>query len=72
MKTLDFYVKWAAMLMVVAATLTTAFDINPLNKILFLLGCILWTWVGVLWKQPSLWILNIFCAMVYIVGLTSR
>ena len=57
------------MAVIVLATLANAFDIVPANKILFLVGCVLWTWVGVLWRQPSLWILNLFCGIVYVVGL---
>lgn len=66
---LDFYLKWLATFVIVLATLANAFDVVPLNKILFLLGCGLWAWVGVLWRQPSLWSLNVFCGVVYIVGL---
>jgi hypothetical protein len=66
---LDFYLKWLATLVIVLATLANAFDIVPLNKVLFLLGCGLWAWVGILWRQPSLWSLNVFCGLVYIVGL---
>ena len=66
---LDWYLKWTAMAVIVLATLANAFDIVPANKILFLVGCVLWTWVGVLWRQPSLWILNLFCGIVYVVGL---
>jgi hypothetical protein len=68
-RNLDFYLKWTATAVIVLATLANAFDIVPLNKILFLLGCILWTWVGLLWRQPSLWTLNLFCGVVYVVGL---
>lgn len=64
----DVAISWAATLVIVAATIATALDIIPLNKILFLLGCILWAWVGFLWKKPSLWSLNIFCGIVYILG----
>jgi hypothetical protein len=57
------------MAVIVLATLANAFDIVPANKVLFLVGCVLWTWVGVIWRQPSLWILNLFCGIVYVVGL---
>jgi len=69
MKKLDFVLKWLATAVIVLATLCNAFDIEQLNKILFLIGCGLWTWVGILWRQPSLWILNLFCGLVYIIGI---
>ena len=52
----------------IAATMANAFDIVPLNKVLFLLGCVLWAAVGFVWRQPSLWSLNIFCGLIYIIG----
>jgi hypothetical protein len=61
--------KWTAHAVVVAATVATAFDITPVNKVLFLIGCSLWTWVGVIWRQPSLWTLNLFCGAIYVAGL---
>jgi hypothetical protein len=66
---LDLYLKWSATFVIVLATLANAFDIVPLNKMLFLLGCALWTLVGIRWRQPALWSLNLFCGAVYIVGL---
>lgn len=62
-------IKWVANVVVIAATIATAFDITPTNKVLFLIGCALWTWVGIKWRQPSLWTLNLFCGIVYIIGL---
>lgn len=67
---LDFYLKWVATIVIVFATITNAFDILPiLNKVLFLIGCGLWGWVGWIWRQPSIWALNAFCGTVYIMGL---
>lgn len=65
----EFVLKWSANLVIVAATMTTAFDITPINKLFFLLGCIMWAWVGMLWRQPSLWSLNLFCGIIYLAGL---
>ena len=60
---------WVANITVVLATITTALDIIPLNKVLFFFSCVLWTIVGMHWRQPSLWSLNMFCGLVYIVGM---
>jgi hypothetical protein len=60
---------WSANAVIVIATLANAFDITALNKPLFLLGCFMWATVGYLWQKPSLWTLNLFCAIVYIAGM---
>lgn len=65
----EFALKWSAHIVVVFATIATAFDYSPINKMLFLVGCIMWTSVGLIWRQPSLWTLNAFCGLVYIAGL---
>jgi hypothetical protein len=67
----ELVLKWAAHLVIVLATIATAFDFTPANKILFLIGCVLWAYVGWLWRQPSLWTLNLFCGLVYILGLMT-
>ena len=66
---IEFALKWLANIVIVAAAIATAFDITPWNKVLFLVGSLLWTVVGVMWRQPSLWTLNAFCATLYIIGL---
>jgi hypothetical protein len=65
----EVWIKWLAHAVVIAATVATAFDIVPANKVIFIVGCVLWTWVGLIWRQPSLWILNLFCGAVYVIGL---
>ena len=69
--TKEFVLKWLANIVIVAAAVATAFDIHPWNKVLFLLGSLLWTVVGIMWRQPSLWTLNAFCAILYIIGLSK-
>jgi hypothetical protein len=66
---LDFYLKWLATGIIILATIATAFDFVPINKVLLLIGCALWGWVGWIWRQPSIWALNLFCGIVYILGL---
>lgn len=65
---MESWLKWTAHAVVITATLATSFDITPANKVLFLLGCALWTGVGVVWRQPSLWTLNAFCGIIYLIG----
>lgn len=68
-KYLEFALKWSAHLVIVAATFANALDLAPYNKLLFLLGCVLWAAVGFVWRQPSLWTLNLFCGAIYVIGM---
>ena len=69
--TKEVVLKWVANIVIVVAAVATAFDIHPWNKVLFLVGSLLWTVVGIMWRQPSLWTLNAFCAVLYIIGLSK-
>jgi hypothetical protein len=69
--TKEVVLKWVANIVIVVAAVATAFDIHPWNKVLFLVGSLLWTVVGIMWRQPSLWTLNAFCAILYIIGLSK-
>ena len=69
--TKEVVLKWVANILIVVAAVVTAFDIHPWNKVLFLVGSLLWTVVGIMWRQPSLWTLNAFCAILYIIGLSK-
>lgn len=69
MKTLEWWLKWGATALILTATVATSFDFTPLNKWLFLLGSLCWAWVGFLWKQPSLILLNSVTSAIYIAGI---
>jgi hypothetical protein len=57
---------WVAMVLVIVATIFNSFGLD--SRLLFLLACLMWSYVGIIWKQPSLWILNLFCSAIYAIG----
>jgi len=57
---------WVAMILVITATLFNSFGLD--SRLLFFLACLMWLYVGIIWKQPSLCILNLFCAAIYMIG----
>lgn len=66
---IDFYIKWGAAVIALLHVYLTSNDIAPYYKYTGLLAATLWTTLGVMWRQPSIWLLNgIFVAM-YIKGL---
>lgn len=68
-KPLDFYVKWAATVLALITVYLTSHDFIPVNKYFGLLTAILWGWLGFLWRQPSMWMLNIIMCILYLSGL---
>jgi hypothetical protein len=68
-KPLDFYVKWLATIVALLHVILTAHDVAPYYKFTGLLGASLWIMLSFLWKEPSLILLNIIMALIYIHGI---
>lgn len=68
-KPLDFYLKWLASIIALLHVYLTAHDITPYYKFTGLVNASLWIWLSVLWREPSLIILNSIMAAMYIRGL---
>ncbi len=69
--TVEFVVKWSATLFALITVYLTSHDIIPINKYMGILTAFLWMWLGFMWKQPSMWVLNIIMLGLYINGLLS-
>lgn len=68
-KPLDFYIKWLATLVALVHVIFTAHDVYPYYKFTGLLSASLWILLSFLWKEPSLIILNLIMAGIYIHGI---
>jgi hypothetical protein len=66
---IEFFLKWGSTLAILLATIATSFDFIPINKWLFLIGSLGWASVGIMWRQPSLWVLNSITSVIYITGI---
>ena len=64
---LSWYVKWIASLFIIIGMITTAINWYPYNMIFQLTGVTGWLWVGILWKDRALVMLN--TAAVAILGI---
>ncbi len=60
---------WLCTAGVLGSAILAAFDIYPLYVIGFGISSIMWTIIGVLWKERSLIVLNASLTIVYLVGL---
>lgn len=69
--TLDFWIKYAATFLTLIHVYLTAHDVAPWYKLTGLTVAILWSWVGYLWREPSMIYLNLFLAALYIKGMLS-
>jgi hypothetical protein len=70
-KPLEFWIKWTASFLTLVHVYVTAHDIAPWYKFSGISTAILWLWLGHLWKQPSLVILNCIMVLIYLKGILS-
>ena len=72
MKTLDWYLKWSATVIVCAGALAASLNIYPLGALLLNLGSLLWLIVGVMWRERSLIAVNAVVLVIYTEGLAVK
>lgn len=65
---LSWYVKWVSSALIFIAVMfrSQGPEWNYLDQVFSLVGCMGWTWVGLLWKDRALIILN--SVLVFILG----
>ena len=68
-KPLDFYLKWLASAMALLHVYLVSHDVAPLYKFSGLFTAGLWVWLSIIWREPSLIILNVIMVSIYIKGI---
>ena len=68
---LSWYIKWFASLVGIVGALATAAGIYPWNVALGLVSMAGWAYVGILWNDRALIVLNIFLCGVYLMSFTQ-
>jgi hypothetical protein len=66
---LDFYVKWSATFMALVHVWLISHDIQPYYKFTGVFQATLWLWLGLLWRQPSVILLNVVMIAIYLKGI---
>jgi len=72
-QTIDWYVKWAASLVLLVAMVVRSADIsNTLDTFLSFLGCLGWLFVAFVWKDRALIMLNSVACFILLTGLLTK
>lgn len=66
---LDFWIKWIAAVLALVHVYVTAHDVYPWYKFSGITTAALWTWLGYLWRQNVLVILNVIMMLIYLKGI---
>jgi ABC-type siderophore export system fused ATPase/permease subunit len=71
--TLDWYVKWAASIILLTAMVIRSANIsNTIDTILSFIGCLGWLFVAFIWKDRALIILNAVACFILLTGLLTK
>jgi hypothetical protein len=64
-KPLEFYIKWlATAVIMVSVTMLAGEWFYPYNVMLQFFGNCLWIWVGILWRERTVILTNLFCNLI--------
>ena len=66
---LSWYLKWLASIVLVHAMAFTALDMYPYNMYLQFIGVLGWFFVGMLWHDRALIVLNSISLAIYTLGI---
>ena len=64
----SFYLKWFSNLVIIVAAISLSFGYPELGRFLFLVGSICWLIMGILWREASLWSMNVVLVTIYVIG----
>lgn len=70
-KWLELSIEWGSTVLVIVGALLTSFNIYPLNIYVILVGNFGWMIIGLMWKKPSLIIIQTVLTLIYIAGLIN-
>ena len=66
------WLAWAGTTLIIISAILAAFNIYPLYLWMFLVSNAVWAWVGWLWRENSLIILNAGLTIIYVIGLIFK
>ena len=69
---LDWWIKWASSIFLIAGIILTSNNIFPLNLYISCIGLLGWIIVAMMWRDRSLMILNAVGFTIYINGIVKH
>ena len=72
-QTVDWYIKWVASLILLAAMVVRSAGVsNLLDTVLSFIGCLGWLFVAFIWKDRALIILNAVACFILLTGIFTK
>jgi len=71
-KQIEFFFEWASTFVLLVGAALTSLNIYPMNVFLSLAGNLGWLVVSVMWRKPSLIVIQLVISVIYIGGLIDK
>ena len=69
--TIDWYVKWFATVMILCAVVCRSAQLPLFDFIFSIIGTLGWTYVGLVWHDRALMMLNVVVAVILTIGVVE-
>ena len=66
---LSWYIKWASSIVIIAGMILSSLNVYPINLFVHTVGVAGWLWVGFLWHDRALILLNGIAIAIFILGI---
>ena len=66
---LSWYVKWASSIVIIVGMILSSLNVYPINLFVHTVGVAGWLWVGFLWHDRALILLNGIAIAVFVLGI---
>ena len=67
----QFWFEWGITALLIVGVILTAFNIYPANLYVLLVSNLGWVMQAVIWRKPSLFIVQAVITVIYIVGIVN-
>ena len=71
-KQIEFFFEWVSTFILLAGAALTSLNIYPMNVFLSLAGNLGWLVVSLMWRKPSLIVIQLVISFIYVAGLIDK
>ena len=71
-KQIEVFFEWGSTLILLAGATLTSLNIYPMNVFLSLAGNLGWLVVSLMWRKPSLIVIQLVISVIYIAGMIDK
>ena len=71
-KRIEFIFEWGSTIILLCGAALTSLNIYPMNVFLSLAGNLGWLVVSVMWRKPSLIVIQLVITIIYVAGLIDK